>query len=362
MSLFSRRSPDTVELSVSNRTVVRILAIVIGSLLLLEAISQVANALTLIFLAFFLAIALNAPVNWIAERLPGRRRGSRTLATAVSFFVVVSLLGLFLLSIVPSLVQQTAVFIDEAPETINNLRSEQSSLGSFIRRYGLEDQIDKLSNQISTYSGSLTNSAVESAGRITSSVVSVLTVIVLTYMMLIEGPKWLKNFIKVIPEVHHSKTKKLLDDMYGVVKGYVNGQMLLAFVAALLILPVLLILDISNPAALVLLVFVCGLIPVIGHVIGAVIVSTVALFTSPWTALIVLGYYITYQQIENYVIQPRVQASTTDMSPLLVFASVIIGVNFNGIVGGIVAIPIAGCVRILVLEYMRQKKYLPTKP
>jgi predicted PurR-regulated permease PerM len=149
--------------------------------------------------------------------------------------------------------------------------------------------------------------------------------------------------------------------MYRVVKGYVNGQVVLALLAAFMILPVLLITGVSYPAALVVVVFVCGLIPLVGHTIGAVIVSTVALFHSPWSALIVLGYYILYQQIENYIVQPRVQANSTNMSPLLVFMSVIVGVSFGGLLGGLVAIPVAGCIRIVLLDYLQAKKIIEPK-
>src|SRR5690606_19495831 len=84
----------------------------------------------------------------------------------------------------------------------------------------------------------------------------------------------------------------------------------------------------------------------------------VALFTSPVAALVVFAYYVLYQQIENYAIQPKVQSNSTDMSPLLVFSSVVIGVSFSGLLGGLVAIPLAGCLRILVLDYMRRKKLI----
>jgi predicted PurR-regulated permease PerM len=109
---------------------------------------------------------------------------------------------------------------------------------------------------------------------------------------------------------------------------------------------------------LMVIVFICGLIPMVGHTIGAIIVTLVALFTSPWAAVIIMGYYFLYQQIENYLIQPRVQANSTNMPPLLVFISVIIGVNFGGIFGGLVAIPIAGCLRIAAMDYLRTKKII----
>jgi predicted PurR-regulated permease PerM len=154
---------------------------------------------------------------------------------------------------------------------------------------------------------------------------------------------------------------RLSVDMYRVIKGYVNGQVFLAALASLLILPAILALHISYPAALIVIVFVCGLIPMVGHTIGAIIVTTVALFHSLTSAIIILAYYILYQQIENYLIQPKIQANSTNMSPLLVFMSVVIGVTFGGIFGGLLAIPVAGCLRIALLEYLRTKQLIDQK-
>lgn len=360
MGLFSRRSTE-VEVTVSNRTILRVLALVIGSLMLLAALRQATHALTLIFLAFFLALALNAPVHWIAERLPGKRRGNRTVATAFSFFVVIIILGMFLASIVPPLVRQTGSFIDSIPGLVNDLRDNETTLGRIVERYNLEKYVDRLGDQAEDWAGSVTSGAVGTIGRVGGSIVSTLTVLVLTFMMLIEGPRWLRTARRLTPDKKEAHLETLARSMYRVVKGYVNGQVLLAALAAVLILPVLIIMNVSYPFALMVIVFICGLIPMVGHTIGAILVSLVALFTSPVAGLVVLGYYILYQQIENYAVQPKIQANSTDMSPLLVFSSVVIGVSFNGLLGGLVAIPVAGCLRILVLDYLRRRNLLHKK-
>lgn len=350
-----------VNVTVSNRTIIRVLLMVIASFLFLSALNKAAHALTLLFIAFFLSLALNAPVHAIAQHIPGKRRGSRTLATAVSFFIIIGLLVGFFASIAPPLVKQTSSFIDAAPTLIEQLHDENTSTGSFIRKYKLEDQLDKFSSQLSDRLKGLSGSAVTTFTRISGSVFSTLTVLVLTFMMLIEGPHWIQLARKMLPDEKEPHFEKLALGMYRVVKGYVNGQVLLAAIAAVLIVVPLILLDVSYPIALMVIVFICGLIPLVGHTIGALIVSTVALFNSPATAIIVLGIYITYQQIENYAIQPRIQANSTDMSPLLVFSSVIIGVSFNGLVGGLVAIPVAGCIRILLLDYLNRKRILGPK-
>ena len=346
---------NNVTLNIPSRVVVRVMLVVVAVLITFAAIRQATHALTLIFVALFLALALNAPVHWIAQRLPGKRKGSRAAATGLSFLVVLLLLVGFLVSIVPPLVKQTSSFISNAPSLINQVNDSDSAVGHFVDRYNLQDDLRKFSKQLSDRLGDIGSAAVSSFGKVTSSIFSVFVVLVLTFMMLIEGPRWRNFFRDVIPDEYHARVDKLAMDMYKVIKGYVNGQVVLALIASLMLLPVLLITGVSYPAALVVVVFICGLIPMVGHTIGAVIVSTVALFHSPWSAAIVLSYYILYQQIENYVIQPRVQANTTNMSPLTVFMALLVGVSFGGLLGGLVAIPVAGCARILLLDYLHAK-------
>lgn len=356
--LKSNKKPEVVRITVSNRTVIRVLALILSAYILYLAVNKAAHALTLIFIAFFLSLALNTPVHALALRLPGKRKGNRTFATAVSFLVIIALLIGFIASIVPPLVKQTGNFINEAPKLVEQLRDENSSVGSFIRRHKLEGQVDKLSDQLQSRLKNLSGSAVSTLTRVGSSIFSMLSVLVLTFMMLTEGPRWLNFAKRLLNDEKEEHYASLAKDMYKVVRGYVNGQVLLAAIAACLIVIPLFLLGVSYPIALMVIVFICGLIPLVGHTIGAVIVSTVALFHSPITALIVLIYYITYQQIENYAIQPKIQANSTDMSPLLVFSSVIVGVSFSGLVGGLVAIPVAGCIRILLLDFLQRRNLL----
>ncbi len=355
----SKTAPQ--EITVSSKTVIRVLAIVLVWLLFLTALSKATHALILIFSAFFLALALNAPVHWIAEHLPGKRRGSRKLGTTISFLIVIVFLVGFIASLVPPLVRQTNNFIKAAPDIVQDVRSEDTGLGKFVRKYNLEDQVDKFSSQLSDRLKNVSGSAVSGVSKVSGSIFSMLTILVLTFMMLIEGPHWLGLSKNMLPKAKRDHAEKLAEAMYRVVKGFVNGQVLLAAIAAVMILVPLLILGVGYPVALMVIVFICGLIPMVGHTIGAVIVSLVALFTSPVAALIVLAYYILYQQIENYVIQPRIQSNSTNMSPLLVFASVIVGVSFGGLLGGLVAIPLAGSIRILIVDYLHHKNLLPAK-
>ncbi|HKR81906.1 MAG TPA: AI-2E family transporter [Candidatus Saccharimonadales bacterium] len=359
-SIFSSKERgDYVRITVSNRTVFRVLVMVALAMIAFAALKRASHALILVGTAVFLALALNSPVHWLAVHLPGKRRGNRTLATSVSFLVIVLFLGAFIASIVPPLVRQTSSFISAAPALIQEVHDESNPIGKVVRKYNLDDQVDNLSKQLSSRLKNMSGTAVSTVTHIGSSIFATLTVLVLTFMMLIEGPRWLETFAEILTKEHRERAERLANDMYRVVKGYVNGQVFLAALAAAFIVPALFILHVSYPMALVVIIFICGLIPLVGHTIGAVIVTIVALFHSLPAAIIILAYYILYQQIETYVIQPRIQANSTNMSPLLVFGSVIIGVSFGGLFAGLVAIPIAGCIRIVVLDYLKNHHKLP---
>ncbi|MGH7237290.1 MAG: AI-2E family transporter [Candidatus Saccharimonadales bacterium] len=361
----NKKDAKEVWLNVSNRTVIRVIVLVIIFFLFLLSLHRAAHALLLIGVAFFLAMALNAPVHWIDQHLPGKNRkhrGTRMAATTVSFVVVIVVIGAFLAIIVPPLVRQTSHFINEAPALIQEVRSQKGDVGNFVRKYHLQKQANSLSNQIGSRLTHLAGTAYSTIGQIVSSVLSLVVIIVLTFMMLVEGPYWLTQIKRVVPHDQRERTAQLARDMAKVVKGYVNGQVLLAAIAAALIVPGLFILHISYPLALMVVIFVCGLIPIVGHSIGAVIVTIVALFHAPLSALIILLYYILYIQVENYIIQPHIQASTTNLSPLLVIMSVVIGVEFGGIIGGLVALPVAGCIRVAVIDYLENEGKLEPSP
>jgi predicted PurR-regulated permease PerM len=347
-----------VSLTISTQSFFKVAFLIVGTILVLIALYDASHALLLLFAAFFLTLALNAPVSWVGRHLPGKFRGSRSFATSLSFLIVIAILGAFIASVVPPLVKQTDNLVHAAPHLVQQVRNQNGAVGTFIRKYHLQKQVNNFSGQLSDRLKNVGGTAFSTAQKVGSSAFSLVTILVFTFMMLVEGPRWIRFGQSLVPRNKKAMSERLTHDMYRVVKGYVNGQVILAALASLLISPMLFILHISYAVALIAVIFICGLIPMVGHTIGAVIVTSVALFHSLPAAIIILAYYIIYQQVENILIQPRIQANSTNMSPLLVFASVIIGVNFGGLFGGLVAIPVAGCLRVIVLEYLQGQNLL----
>lgn len=342
-------------LNISMRTVIRTILVIIVAYILFIAVRRSTHALVLIFTAFFLALALNAPVHWLSQLYPGKKRSSRTLGTLLAFLIVVIVIGGFIALVTPSIVRNTHSFINDIPHLLQDVRAKHSAINRIIVKYNLQGQENTIATQITSRLHNFAGGAVSSLAQLAKSIVSVIVILVLTFMMLIEGPHWVTTLHNVVPASRSKRLKNLTDDMYKVIRGYVNGQVLLALLAAVLIMPPVLILHLSNPLALMVIIFLAALIPLIGHWIGATIITLVALSHSPWAALFMLLYYILYINIENYIIQPKLQANTTNLSPLLVFLALVIGVSFGGLLGGLVAIPAMGCLRVLVVDYLHTR-------
>ncbi len=349
-----------VEVTVSNETLIRIVLIVLITIGLVEAFLRIKAALVLLLLSFFLSLVLNGPVTWIANFLPGKIRGSRLIATTVSYIVVIVILGAFIAYIIPPFVHQTERFIAAAPNLVRDTQNQHTALGKFVRNHHLQSQVNNLSSQLSRQLKNIGGVAFNSIIRIAKDVFSMLAVLALTFMMLIEGPRWLNGLrsIFVRPQ-HNNAVNRVAHEMYRVIRGYVNGQVLLAIIAALLVAPSLFIMGVSYPVALMAIVFISGLIPMLGHTIGATILTVVALFHSVTAAIVVLVWYVIYINIENYVLAPRIQANTTKMSPLLVLIAIVVGINFGGLLGGLIAIPVAAIIRVLIIEFLEQQNRLP---
>lgn len=344
-------------ISISTETIVKSIVLAVLSIVLLDLIGNVTHQLTLIGVAAFLALALNPAVTWLTRRLKSR---SRPLATGVAYLTVLTLLSGFLFLVVPPLVRQTTDFIQDVPQSIKNLEDQDSALGRTVRRYNLDEELNNLGDDFGNRFGDVTGPVVSTASRVGGTLISIITVLVLTFMMLIEGPIWFERFLALQPADKRAHRKRLAQRMYKVVTGYVNGQVLIAAIAASFALVALLIgnmvFDASvNAVAMAGIIFIFGLIPMFGNILGAAIVVLITLFSSSSLALVMAIYFLIYQQIENATLQPYIQARSNQLTPLTVFVAALLGVGLGGVLGALAAIPIAGCIRILLEDYLDKR-------
>ncbi|MGI9028237.1 MAG: AI-2E family transporter [Candidatus Saccharimonadales bacterium] len=348
-------------INIESKTVIRILALVVATLLLLSFVHNIAKPLTLIFTSFFLALALNPAVSKISIMLHTK---SRIRATALAYILVLTFLISFIAFVIPPLVKQTVDFIQQVPSSIQDYKNDSSPINDFVTRYNLGDQVDRFSQDFGSRFGDIGKPVLSTAGAIGTTVASTIIVLVLTFMMLVEGPRWIKSYWSVQSAAKRVHRQEIAARMYKVVTNYVNGQVLIAAIggtfASIFIFIFSQIFNAPvNAIALGGIIALFALLPLIGTILGATIVVLACLLVSVPLAIAVAVYFIIYQQIENVTLQPYIQSRGNSLTPLLVFVAALLGIGLGGILGAFVAIPAAGCIKILAEDYFLNHR--PTK-
>ena len=354
-----------VRIDIDTKTFVRFWLVVIGFAFAILAIYSAINALIIIGTALFLALALNKPVNKLASLLPGQ---SRVGGTAIAFIIVVLLIGAVIFLVVPPIIQQSARFIGTVPTLIDNASVQWDGLSNLVAKYHLESQvndaIESLKSSSTSWAAGIGSNFVSSVGSLFGLVASTILVLVLAFLMLVEAPLWLQRVWSVYNDPqrmqhHHDIAKK----MYNVVTGYVSGQLAVSSIGAAFAGVTVFILSLIFPAVpanlalpSVAITFLLSLIPMFGATIGGTLITVLLAMNDVTAAIIFVVYFIVYQQIENNFIAPTVQAKAVELSALAILTSVTIGLYVFGLPGGIISIPIAGCIKVLLEDYLQRKR------
>ncbi len=350
-----------VRVQIDTQTFVRFWLVVIGFALAGFLIFSARDGLIIVGTALFLALALNGPVSRLANYLPGK---SRIGSTAIAFLAILSFIGAFLFLAVPPIIQQTAKFVETVPSIVDEATKRWHGLDKTIDEYNLRPQVDETLNSIkdnaSKWATNVGSNALSSVGSIFSFFAALFLVIVLTFLMLVEGPEWRRRVWGLYRDkVKMERHRDIADKMHQVVSGYVTGQLTVsalgATAAGLAVFVISFFFDVPANLAIptAAITFILSLIPMFGATIAGVLISLLLGFNALWAGIIYAIYFVIYQQIENNFISPTIQSKRLDLSPLVVLASVTIGLYLFGIAGGIISIPVAGCIKVLLEDYLK---------
>lgn len=354
-----------VKIDIDTRTFVRFWLVVIAFALAALFIVGAKMALAIVGISMFFALALNVPVSKIARRLPGK---SRVGATAIAYAAVIVALGAFTVLVIPPIVEQTVRLAQNLPKLIETATSQWSGVNDLIDQYGVRDQVNQalvsMQESLSAWASGVSKTIVVSIGSVFSFITAAILVLVLTFLMLVEAPIWTKRLWNLYNDKKRmQRHRRLADGMYNVFTGFVTGQLTVSAIgatgAALLVFILSFIFP-SVPSSLAMptaaITFLLSMIPMFGATIGGVLITILLLLNAPAAAVVYAIYFVVYQQIENNFISPNIQGKKIDLSALAVLISVTIGLYTMGIVGGIIAIPIAGSLRVLAEEYFANAK------
>ena len=326
------------------------------------------TGLIIIGASIFLALALRplvGKVNGFFTKHFGKDKKHQNLSAILAYTIVVLVVGAVIAIVGPVVVNETARFIQHFPETFENTFGGWEGVNQFGKTIGVEDLHAQIENALTGLSnnllGILGNNLMSSVSGIADVMMKVVLVLVLTLLFLLEGPNMAANFWKGIEDDDNKKmvsvAKRTVSKMANVVSIYVSRQVIVAMLdgcATMAITFVLsLILGFSSslavPMGLITALFY--LIPMFGQFIGGTLVSLLLASSSLWGGLIFAIVYIVYAQIENNIIAPKIQGDALKLQPVVILCAIVIGMYMFGLLGAIIAIPIAGCIRVLVEEY-----------
>jgi predicted PurR-regulated permease PerM len=310
----------------------------------LRVVIGVQDILILIGLALFLAIGLEPAVLWLVNR-----RFPRWLAVITVFVVTLAAISGFLTAAIPVIVDQSSQFVAKLPTYLHEVQDHSSTLGKLNDRFHIESLIQK------TLSGSgsgLTSGLLGAGQAVFSAVTNFLIVLVLTMYFVADLPRIRAAGYRLVPRSRRPRAILIGDQISVKVGGYVLGNLLISVIAGLLTLIWLLSFGVPYAALLAITVAVLDLIPVIGSISGGVIVSLVALTVSLPVCLLTLGFFLVYRFVEDYILVPRIIGSAVKVPAIVTVVAVLLGGALLGIVGALVAIPIAAAILLLAEEVL----------
>ena len=319
---------------------------------LLRSLAAASQIFVLILISIFLAMGLNPAVEFF------RRKGlSRGASVSVILGLVIIFVFILALLIIPPVVRQTTSLIESAPALLENLKNN-SLINDINNQYGLIDSLTEKVNSI-TSDGTLIISAfggIVGVGKtFISGIFTALTILVLTMYFTISLPTVIEQAIRLAPASRRYRIKALTDGIVSRIGAFVGSQISVAFIAGLVMSVIAGVLGLPSPIALGMLVFICGLIPLVGHFIGASILTVIGLTQSIGAGVAVFIAYLIYQQIENYLVMPRIMRKTLAIPGLVTIVSALIGASLLGLVGGILAVPIAASILLILEEVVYPK-------
>ena len=316
----------------------------------LAALWSVFNIVVLVLMAAVLAIGLDPAVRRI-ERL-GRSRGR---AVTLIFLGLIAIVVLFAWLVIPPLIRQIGELADDIPSYVARLSQRDDAVGRYFRSQDmaerLQDFIADLPARISSSFGTI----VGVAGRVTSAIFNVLTVAILTIYFMLSLPRMRRTAALAFAPSARERAETVMDEAISRIGGYVAGILTTASIAgvsALLFFGILNAVGLDMPFAFPLAIWAAlmGLIPAVGAYIGAAPAVVVAFFSSGLTGVLVLVYFIVYQQIENYAIQPRVMKNAVNLSSAAVIVSTLVFGSLGGFAGALLALPAAATIKVVIVE------------
>jgi predicted PurR-regulated permease PerM len=339
--------------------VLQVAVVLLGLAVALWIVYVARQTLTWVFVAVFLTLALAPAVNVLQDRGLKRRGAATAVVFLLGFLLLAAIAGL----LIPPLIDQVSGFADAAPGYVHDLTKGRGPLGFLETKYHVVEKVRQAASGGGATKFAGGASAVLSLTKsVVTAVVGFVTILFLTLFMLLEGRTWWERGIGMLPAESRPRWRNVGHQIGQTVSGYVTGNLLISLIAGTLSAIVLVIMGVPFPLALGLVVAVLDLIPLAGATLAGILLAVVGFLTSVTAGIVLVVFFTLYQQLENHVLQPLVYGRTVQLSPLIVLVSILIASEVAGVLGALAAIPVAGTLQILLLDWLRHRRHDGDEP
>jgi predicted PurR-regulated permease PerM len=332
---FDRRSPFFIGMLATAGV-----AVTYGALRLLL---YAGNVLVLIGVALFLAVGMEPAVSWLVKH-----RWPRWLGVVTMLLLILGVIGGFLAAAIPAVVTQGEQLAAAVPKYLQQLKDHNSFLGHLNDRFHLQEKLSSLISSSSNLGGGLLSAGL----AVFSALAHTLVVLVLTIYFLADMPRIRRLTYRLVPHSRRPRAILIGDDILAKVGSYVLGNLIISLIAGVLTFVWLIIFHVPYPLLLSIMVALLDLVPVVGSTVAGVTVALVTLTVSVPLCLATFGYFIVYRLAEDYVLVPRIIGNVVKVPALVTVVAVLIGGALLGIIGALVAIPIAAALLLLAREVL----------
>lgn len=338
------------------RTIAATIGMVLATVLVLLFIMQTRRVLVWVVIALFFAVALYPAVNWVEQHVPPRRR---TVATLLVFLTAVLLIAGLVAAFVVPLAREGSQFAERLPDLVEDTRNGRGPVGEIVTRFHIDDFIERNQGQLRNAISGLGTPVLSVVRTAAETVVGILTIFVLAYLMVLEGPKVVRGGLALLPPDRADRVRRVGGDCAKTITGYISGNLLISVICGSLTYVVLLLVGVPFAGLIALFVAIADLIPMIGATLGAIAAGVAGLVQSLTAGIIVIVFFLLYQQLENHVLQPLILSRTVRLNPLTVLLSILIGVELAGLLGALLAIPVAGVVQVIIRDVWDTRRGQP---
>lgn len=328
------------------RTIAATIAMVLATVLVLLVLRQIAQVLVWLVVAVFFAVALAPLVHRVDRRVGGRR----WLSTLLVFLLALVLLAALLAAFVTPLVQEGTKLAAQAPGYVDQVRSGHGPVGELVQKLHLQRLVTQNQAKIKSTASGLGAPALHALQSAAQAVAGIVTIFVLSYLMVLEGPKVVEGALGLVAPDRRERVRRVSADCARTVTGYLSGNLLISVICGVLTWVVLLVLGVPYAGLIALFVAVADLVPLVGATLGAVVAVAAGFIHSVTAGIVVVVFFLVYQQLENHLLQPVILSRTVKLNPLTVLVAILVGVELAGILGALLAIPVAGVIQVVVRD------------